>query len=325
MAYEVKILADSVNLAGVRLVTWELTYPRFVHAELMTHRRFSRSSASLRAIPVKKMLARIENDPVIPIKWLKNQAGMQGFEELNAETGSFFCCRSQGDGEKILDLADITASSQDSEGDVAERVWRRAARESVAAAQALDMLGVHKGIVNRLVEPWMWITIIMSTTHHANWFALRDHPMAEIHLQKFAAEMHAQYWNARPKYVRPGAVHTPLMEDMGKLVGEGFSEDDLTKIAVGRCARVSYLNHDGVRDPREDIALHDKLRSASPPHMAPFEHVATSMADSKVYGNFHGWKQIRHELPNEAGPPEPLFTQEGDCLNYDSVTRRCRY
>lgn len=86
MAYEVKILADSVNPRGVRLITWALTYPRFVHSELMTHRVFSRCSASSRAIPAKKMRGRIEKDPVIPIRWLKNQPGMQGYYDAATRT-----------------------------------------------------------------------------------------------------------------------------------------------------------------------------------------------------------------------------------------------
>jgi hypothetical protein len=157
---------------------------------------------------------------------------------------------------------------------------------------------------------------------HANWFALRDHPMAEHNLQHFAKEMQDQYWDNKPKFLVPGQWHMPYLPDVNELRNEGRTPDDLIKIAVGRCARVSYLNHDGVRNPDEDIALHDKLATAKPPHMAPFEHVAMSMDNQRVLGNFQGWMQLRYKMPEQAGPPEPRFDAQGNCTNYDVATRR---
>ena len=68
---EAKIVADSTNLQGHRITTFLLTYPRFIHSELMTHRMFSRNSASSRAIPFEKMLKIVEEDPFISIAWQK--------------------------------------------------------------------------------------------------------------------------------------------------------------------------------------------------------------------------------------------------------------
>ena len=87
MSYNAKIVLDSVGPNGARLTTFELSYPRFVHAELMTHRMFSRNSASSRAIPTEKLLARIKEDPAMPVWWGKNQSGMQAREELERRTG----------------------------------------------------------------------------------------------------------------------------------------------------------------------------------------------------------------------------------------------
>jgi hypothetical protein len=78
--YEAKIILDSVGPNAARLTTFELQYPRIVHAELMTHRVFSRNSASSRAIPTERLLERIERDPVLPVWWGKNQSGMQARE-----------------------------------------------------------------------------------------------------------------------------------------------------------------------------------------------------------------------------------------------------
>ena len=77
---EAKIVADSVNKQGNRITTFLLTYPRFIHSELMTHRMFSRNSASSRAIPFEKMVKMVEEDPFIPIAWQKHHSGMQGSE-----------------------------------------------------------------------------------------------------------------------------------------------------------------------------------------------------------------------------------------------------
>lgn len=335
MAYDVKILLDSVNPAGVRLVTWELTYPRFVHAELMTHRVFSRSSASSRAIPYKKMRDRIIDDPVCPVWWGKNQAGMQALEEFEGE-----------------------------EAYAIERKWLDARMNAVFYADRLSDAGLHKQIVNRVVEPWMWITVIMTTTYHSNWFEQRDHKDAQPELRHFAAMMHDAYWAQRPRFLPAGSWHMPLLPDRDKLVSEGFKDvgptfaydpdssyamsplnvpmasfdGTLQAISAGRCARVSYLNHDGKRDPNEDIKLFQRMAGNNPAHRAPLEHVALSMGSHpKVveelsedvcglarYGNFQGFKQLRHFVPNEAGPPEPRFDASGECVNYDPVSRKPR-
>lgn len=86
--YSTRVLKDSVAPCGKRLTTWELTYPRFVHAELMTHRLFSRNSASSRAIPTEKLIERVEKDPAMPIFWGKNQKGMQAEVEMSPDRKS---------------------------------------------------------------------------------------------------------------------------------------------------------------------------------------------------------------------------------------------
>ena len=66
-----EIVADSVNEHGNRITTMLLTYPRFIHGEVLTHRMFSRNSASSRAIPFEKMYKMVAEDPFIPIAWQK--------------------------------------------------------------------------------------------------------------------------------------------------------------------------------------------------------------------------------------------------------------
>ena len=67
---------------------------------------------------------------------------------------------------------------------------------------------------------------------------------------------------------------------------------DKIKIAVARCARVSYLNFEGNIDHEKDYDLHDKL--AEQGHWSPFEHCASPLHDPKESsGNFLGWHQYR--------------------------------
>jgi hypothetical protein len=74
MPYNVQIIADSIAVS--RLTTFEITMPKMVVAEFNTHCMIARNSASSRAIPVERILAAVESDPVIPEFGL-NGAGMQ--------------------------------------------------------------------------------------------------------------------------------------------------------------------------------------------------------------------------------------------------------
>lgn len=269
MAYSAKILLDSVSPAGSRLTSLLIEYPRFVHAELMTHRVFSRSSASSRAIPIQKMIERVMTDPVIPVYFGKNQSGMQAREEL-----------------------------EELDKEMATDAWLRGRDEAVHIANKLVTIGAHKQIVNRVLEPWLFITVIVTATEWDNFFALRCHPDAQPELQKIAYMMRDLYHDNKPVERNAREWHLPLVEgvDKDELELEGY---DLKKIAVARCARVSYLRHDGVRDPSADIILFNTLLEGK--HLSPFEHVAEACGKDEQFGNFTGWRQLRKTIPGESG------------------------
>ena len=250
---EAKVLCDSMS-GSHRLTTMQLTYPRFVHAEYMTHRVFSRNAASSRAIPVAKMMSNIIGHPVIPIHWGANQKGMQAFQELSPESQSN-----------------------------CEEIWLDALEKMLVSVQALMAEGLHKQIANRLLEPWMHITVIHSATDWQNFFKLRCHGMAEPHMQALAMEMKASYEFSTPV---EREWHRPLTGFHGD---EELTQAELRLVSVARCARVSYLTHDGVRDVQADLKLAETLRTNG--HFSPWEHVAHA-ADGR-WGNFKGWKQLR--------------------------------
>jgi hypothetical protein len=261
MAYKVKILADSIGPNNIRLTTWELTYPRFVHAELMTHRLFSRNSASSRAIPTKKLMNQIRKDPAMPVWWGKNQSGMQARVVLT--------------GWRLF---------------LVRKTWLFARWPALFFAWLLTKLGLHKQISNRILEPWMFITVICTATEWDNWFKLRCHPDAQPEIGWVATEMKRQYDINIPRVLSSGEWHMPLIDFDDELVDDKF---DLRKVSVGRCARVSYLTHDGKRDLSEDIKLADRLGQSG--HWSPFEHVAEAneINDLTWSGNLRGWKQYR--------------------------------
>ena len=269
--YDARILKDSLAPCGKRLTTWELSYPRFVHAELMTHRLFSRNSASSRAIPTEKLMARIREDPALPKWWGKNQAGMQANEELPP---------------------DLQAEAQ--------VLWLEARDQMLAAVETLGKLGLHKQLANRLIEPWMFITVIVSATEFDNWFHLRNHKMAQPEIAWVATRMHELYTTHSPHPLRAGEWHLPLISNDERAVRD---EETAKKVSTGRCARVSYLTHEGLRDFAKDIELHDRLCSGpatgEPGHWSPFEHVAQAMATPERSGNFTGWRQYRKSFETE--------------------------
>ena len=300
MAYKVEVLADSVSPQGNRLTTFELTYPRFIHSEFMTHRMMSRNAASSRAIPVDKMLYRVKNEPASPVYWGMNKAGMQSEVEMD---------------EPILKAAKMC--------------WINARDDSVTHATRLRNLNAHKQIANRLLEPWMWITVICTATEYANFFHLRAHPAAQPEFQKLAYMMKEAYEASIPS-PQPflGATHThlPLLkadEAIGLL--NTIELSDLPKVSVGRCARVSYLTHDGKRDPQADIELCDRLLQSR--HLSPFEHVARPFTEEewttvrRIQHEIRKMQTIDKTLPNYGSDKDLWYEQMIDQCEFNGNLR----
>jgi hypothetical protein len=269
MAYSAKILCDSISPDDIRLTTLEVTLPRIVLSEFNTHRMLSRNSSSSRARPVEKQIKDILDDPFIPEYWGKNQKGMQAEEELI--------------GQERKDAIDK---------------WIQARDNAVMSAKELLKTGVHKQLTNRLLEPWMWQTIITSATEWSNFFALRRHKDAQPEIKKAADLMHIAINDSKPKLIFFDEYHLPLIQDgeLEELKKQGL---DPRLVSVGRCCRVSYLTHLGVRDPKADVELAIQLQTSG--HMSPYEHIATptKLAKDMFIGNFRGWVQLRKILPNE--------------------------
>lgn len=274
-----EIIADSINPRGVRLTSWLLTYPRFIHAEFMTHRSFSRNAASSRAIPIKKMIEDVEQNPAWPEYWGANQSGMQSRSPLSPMAQD--ACRARLD---------------------------RLRHEAAHAVEDVSFWSLHKQIANRYIEPWAHITVLATATDAGlgNFFALRAHPDAQPEIQVLAYRMLAKYLAAEPALLEWGEWHIPF----GDRMPEPLSEWDQIAVATARAARISYKTFDGEIDVAKDLELHDRLAKSG--HWSPFEHCAEATPDSdpERFSNFDfggsasGWRQYRKLFEGEMKEPD---------------------
>lgn len=275
-----KVICDSISPDGVRLTTIEGRFRRFVLAEANTHRVISKNSASSRAIPFEKQVARIKSDLAYPEVWATEKPGMQGGDPLSAE-------------EEV----------------VARRIWEMAANDAIGRARALRLVGdhdddatssqVHKSIVNRLLEPFMWHTVVFTATSWENFTDQRCSPLAQPEIRVFAEDVKAAMEASTPKRLIEGEWHLPYIdsEDWNAVFRYGHESGENTygqsayhlvaQVSAARCARTSYLTHDGKRDIVEDLRLYRGneqragLVTAQPPHWSPLEHVATPWAANR--------------------------------------------
>jgi thymidylate synthase ThyX len=272
MPIEAKLIEDSIAPNGVRLTTFQLRYPRFIHAEFMTHRVFSRNASSSRAIPVEKMIQQVREAPAEPVHWGLNQPGMQAHSELDSEMKS-----------------------------LARSAWREAAEAAAVSAENLNKLGLHKQVVNRVLEPFSHISVIVTATEWVNFFELRAHPDAQPEIQTLAFQMKSIFEESAPRQAgddarRADGWHLPYITASER--AEKGGPEALAKISAARCARVSYLTHDGAHPSREkDLQLYDRLVGSRPLHASPVEHQAYALDSSSSWcKNFRGWRQFRADV-----------------------------
>lgn len=314
-----KIVLDSISPDGIRLSTVQMRYPRFIHAELMTHRAFSRNARSSRAVPVAKMIQEVVDDPAVPLFWGKNQPGMQASEECN----------------EPIYLNDEFYGPDVFEQFTREEAWLEARDQAVKIARGYATASYHKQVVNRLLEPFMHIDVLVTSTDWANFLALRAHQDAEPHIEVLAQETKKALEASTPTLIHPGTWHLPYIvpDDweagwvrLGhETHGTGQVTDLMKKISAARCARISYTPFDGNGSIEKELQRYDQLITNQPVHASPVEHQATpdtkghydvirvidgdkeELVDSgeswdhpKLHGNLYGWIQFRKTIKNEA-------------------------
>lgn len=288
------IIADSISPDGIRLTTIHCRYPRFIHAEVMTHRVFSRNARSSRAVPVNTMLQEIIDDPVVPIHWGAAQKGMQAYQENDTPVHDPW--------RRDPLLGDAYISNKDA--------WLLARDCAVSVAKAFNEARYHKQVINRLLEPFMHIDTLISATEWVNFFALRDHHAAEPHIQKLAQVMRKAMYGSNPAPLKPGQWHLPYVSIEER---KDYGLEICQKLSVARCARISYTPFDGNGDIESEIRRYDLLVGSHPIHASPAEHQGSpdtqeayldgtprvEWRNPQLHGNLKGWIQLRKTLPAE--------------------------
>lgn len=262
-----KVIEDSITKAGVRLSTLSLEYHNYIHTEVLTHRDKSRNAHSNRAIPGKKLRKWVLDDMATPIHWGSNRPGMVAGEEITGWRRW-----------------------------AAKKLWRLLGTVSVAGAWGLESLGVHKQVSNRVLGPYINTRVIISGTDWVNMLALRDAGDAQPEVRALAVAIRDALNGSEPHLIMPGEWHLPYVSLNERIEA---SLEDCKKFSVARCARVSYLTHEGKEpNPVKDRELFQRLLESG--HMSPFEHQATPAEHERARsGNFVGWVQNRKTLPCE--------------------------
>lgn len=305
MGYECRMERDSISPSGVRLSTFVIRYPRRVLAEEVTHRMVSdnwgeqcvvsvgrsmtenesKNSASSRAIPLKVMIDGVRNDPFFP-QWTRNQSGMQG--------------------EGVSDPEVIEKGNT---------IWAAIREQNIEAARRLHELGFHKQDCNRLLEPFAWITQVVTSSAWDNFFSLRCDQYADPHLRHIARLMFLHRRQSVPQLLEFGQWHLPFVpfEEQMKFewrvydpLGEVDAMPDLIQCSAARCAWISYMNHDKDGTLEQMKKTYHRLITSRPVHASPVEHQATplrygfGMNNRGMSGNLKGYIQARKLVPHEA-------------------------
>lgn len=292
-----KVLLDSIGPDDQRLTTWEACIWRPLNGELNTHRTASRNSASSRAIPITVTMKKVAGNPAYPTYWGSEQKGMQPGPEL---TG-----RDLEDAQTLIeDLLDYTLNS------IEEYVKAHPIGDDAPEGA----VRLHKSILNRYLEPWSWqrVLITIDTTDGAEgWMGFLEQrctewsEAAQPEFRECSDAMLATWRASEPQHLAYGQWHTPLIDQATRewchsTGDEEEAEKFIRRISIARCARVSLLTHDRQRDYNEDLRMYSQtLRSSTPPHWSPFEHVAMPWHPNAVdhcVGNFPHWGQARHNL-----------------------------
>ena len=344
-----KVVAHSRSPQGHEVATISATFPRFILAELNTHRMLSKNSASSRAIPFKRMVEAVMEDPFIPMAWQKDHTGMQGTEYF-------------------IDPMSIQFATSN---------WLTARDNAVKLASSLHGTdngyeSVTKQLCNRLLEPFMWHKVLVTATEWENFFKLRclqlrspvdrhflhksrkdmiaahsnpenltmmdkfsitdwlkyNESDAEIHISLLAEAMWDALNESTPVQLKAGEWHIPYKDQFevpqilelsakqlpaGSDVGEVLKRADAIaiKASTGKCARASYLTIGNEKEMTVEklIGIHDKMAKADPFHASPFEHCARAMSDEEHEIYRKGYGNT--STPNIGG-----YMEQGWCRNF---------
>jgi hypothetical protein len=153
--------------------------------------------------------------------------------------------------------------------------WIHSARRACIDAQFLEERGVAKSTLNRMLEPYNTINVLMtgSETHWNHVFRQRcskemgGQGDAERNLQDLVDGIKLAYTGSVPE---AREMHLPYGEGI-----DALSVQDRALASAARCARLSYTPFGAPKsDISADIELAERLLKDE--HLSPFEHVIFS-------------------------------------------------
>jgi thymidylate synthase ThyX len=256
MTITARVVTDSVAPGCPRLTTVLVRFPHVILPQVLTHRVFSRSTSSSRAIPIAKLIADVEADPYVPTEWrYAADRGMQPGEVMSQQHAIDAVCE-----------------------------WMDARAYSLRHARRLASIGASKEHANRLLEPFAHVNMVITATEWMNFFTLRIDRHAQGEIRDLAIAIRDAMRSSAPRELGRGDWHLPFVD--------GYAEDG-PKLSAARCARTSYLTHDGkAPDAAADLRLAEMLIREG--HMSPLEHQALVGPGGFSCRNFGGhWIQQR--------------------------------
>lgn len=264
------VVVDSIEYVGeeeVFDISVSSDYHNFLANGITVHNCFSRNASSSRAVPVERTIQNILNDPWVPSDVYKNCKGMQGKDIVNEDDYDIFC-----------------------------EEWQDAAFKAIEVAHKMIDNGFHKQHINRILEPFTKIKVIVTATEWSNFFDLRLSPDADPEIQHLAKAIKMAMDAVSNTYVYINAHGGRTLPYVN--FDEMDAIDDLrilTLISAARCARVSYLNHDGSKpDILKDLTLAKRLIDSG--HMTPFEHQCRYSFDAGFQYNLRDFQSARYML-----------------------------
>lgn len=307
-----KMICDS-RYRGSRLCSIEVEFPRPYLAEFNTHTRFSRNSASSRAMPVWKRLLAVLERPYIPNSFGANKAGMQAGETLSdsdqkkavanwlvgRDIAVVQACFLAGGWPEILNASE-KAGRRDEGFKLCEKIDKLINQYNLSTKLFIQDRGLHKQHANRPLETYAFHTVLVTATHWRNFFGLRNSTKAQPEANDFGIAIAKAMMGSTPTELSPGEWHLPyiIQEDREEVSDQLV----LARASSGKSARTSYLTHDGIRALSEDLNLANSLASSG--HMSPYQHQARPREDSDpigAHGNYSPvWTQFRKLLENES-------------------------
>lgn len=307
-----EVVADSISEFGQRLITFRLHYPRLIHAEVMTHRSFSRNASSSRAIPVSKMLEQVQNNPAMPVHFGKNKSGMQ-------DDGVF---------DQPIEVPYVDYKGNDQIlFYTPEEFWTLSGDAARMYAEKFSETGYHKQVANRLLEPYQYMNTIISMTDIDNFFHLRLHKDADPTFINLTECMYEAYNQSEPMLVKDGDYHLPFIKKVifnNNKIRYFVDEIEVPlstaiKVSTSVCAQVSYRKND--LSVEKAMKIWDMLVTMNPIHGSALEHVAKPFTyrefgirsnininikangligiDAMYCANFKGWISNRKMIKGE--------------------------